>query len=175
MPIILQEKKSNNIQLEPKNINQIKQKLYNFDNVWKQSNNIRKDIPGVQQAKHVVRTDYNTDNKNKQEGQITQLEAERIINHDKVDKNGQSIFHQLFDADTMTDIKSKVKQARTKQKPTLPQKDNNKTATKISVPNVKAVQPQKPNSVAEGIIYQSPKTIFINENQLKILKEYQDN
>lgn len=157
MPIILHERKDKDIYLEPKNIKQLQQKLFKFDNVWKNNKGLRKDIPGVQQAKHVVNSDYNTNNDTKQEGQISQLEAERIIHHDKTDKNGKSVFHQLFDSDTMNDIKSKLNQVRTQQKPTLPQKNNNKKATLPSVPSVKEVQPQKPTSVTESIDYDEVK------------------
>lgn len=153
MPIILKERKDKDIQLEPKNVKQIQQKLFNFDDIWKKNKGLRKDVPGVQQARHVASADYNTDNKNKKEGQISQLEAERIINHNKSDKNGNSVFHQLFDADTMNDIKSKLNQVRTQQKPTLPQRDNNKKVALPSVPSVKEVQPQKPTSVTESVDY----------------------
>ena len=164
MPIILQERKDKDIYLEPKNIKQLQQKLFKFDNVWKNNKGLRKDIPGVQQAKHVVNSDYNTNNDTKQEGQISQLEAERIIHHDKTDKNGKSVFHQLFDSDTMNDIKSKLNQVRTQQKPTLPQKDNNKKVTLPSVPSVKEVQPQKPTSVTESVDYSEVKFYEYLEN-----------
>ena len=164
MPIILYERKDKDIYLEPKNIKQLQQKLFKFDNVWKNNKGLRKDIPGVQQAKHVVNSDYNTNNDTKQEGQISQLEAERIIHHDKTDKNGKSVFHQLFDSDTMNDIKSKLNQVRTQQKPTLPQKDNNKKVTLPSVPSVKEVQPQKPTSVTESVDYSEVKFYEYLEN-----------
>lgn len=146
MPIFLPENENKQIQLNPKSIQNIQRGLYQFDKIQKQSSDIRNDISGVKQARHVVGTDYRTDNKNKKEGQISRLEAERIINHDKTDTNKKSIFHQLFDDNTMIDIKSKIKQQRTAEKPSLPQKNNNKTAMNAPVPNVKEVSPQKPNT-----------------------------
>ena len=170
MPIVFEEKQVTNkkIQLEPNTIKKLKYGLLAFDDLQKNSDSIRKDTPGVKQAKHVTSTDYRTDDKNKKEGQITPLEAERIIHHDKYDSDANSTFHQLFDAETMTDIKSKLKQVRTTQKPTLPQKDNNKTATNIPTPTVQPVKAPKPNSVSES------KKIHINEAQLLKLKEYHD-
>ena len=172
MPIFLSENENKQIQLSPKTVQNIQQGLYQFDNIQKNTSDIRNDISGVKQARHVVGTNYRTDNKNKKEGQISRLEAERIINHDKTDNNKKSIFHQLFDDNTMLDIKSKVKQQRTAEKPTQPQKDNNKTAMKPSVPSVKKVTPQQPNTNEGEIKEKTPngKKIHITENQLKIIK-----
>lgn len=173
MPIILQEKESvKNINLDPNNVKQLQQRVLAFDDIWKKNDGVRKDIPGVQQAKHVVGTDYNTENEQKKPGQISKLEAERIINHNKTDKNGKSVFHQLFNGDIMADIKGKIRQLRTQQKPSLPQKDNNKTSTQVPTPGVKEVKPVKANSAISESFSNGIKKIYLNESQLNILKEY---
>ena len=167
MPIIFTENENKQIQLSPKSVEKLQQSLYQFDNIQKQSSDIRNDISGVKQARHVVGTDYRTDKKNKKEGEISRLEAERIINHDKTDGNKKSVFHQIFDDETMIDIKSKVKQQRTAEKPIQPERDNNKTAMKPSVPTVQAVAPQKPNTNENT---EKGKKIYITEKQLNIFK-----
>ena len=192
MAIIIKEtEKKKDITLEPKLVKQLQDKVTAFDGIWEDNDDVRKDIPGVQQAKHVVGTEYNTDNKNKQSGQISNLEAKRIINHAKTDQNGKSVFNQLFSPEIMNDIKAKLKQTRTQQQPTLPQKDNNKTATQVPTPNVKEVKPVKANSAIrescshsdtsfEDFVFEISeskrrvKKIYLNESQLHILKEYRD-
>lgn len=157
MPIILIE---DNIILNKKTNDKLKNKVSIIDSTIDDDDTIRRDIPGLKIAKHTIGTNYRTDNK-KKSGSISTKEAERIINHAKYDTNPNSTFNTIFDADVIGDIKQKLSQKRTSVKPSIPVKDNNKTATKTS--QVNAVSEVKPNNVSENIC----KTIKITAEQLK--------
>lgn len=159
MPIFLNE---DNITLNKKTNDKLKNKVSIIDNVIDNDDAIRKDIPGLKIAKHTIGTNYRTKTP-KKSGSISTKEAERIINHAKYDTNPNSSFNTIFDVSTIDDIKHKLSQKRTSVKPTMPIKDNNKTATSVS--SVNAVSDVKPNSISEETI----KTIYITETQIKKL------